>query len=189
MQVSLFPIWTANIFAFFFLPDRQESPQPSAVWWIAEYIRMRINRLCTLLTYKVKHHKDYSAELKKARQIAEFALKTRSNTSKDVKHFGLKSVIANQILRKSYIDPHYTSKTCSRCGHIGDRNGKYFKCPSCGHVDHADANGSFNIGKPVSYCIIGSGRLRTDRDVCKGSTDTPSAAPLGMIATVEPQMI
>ena len=150
---------------------------------------MRINRLCTLLTYKVKHHKDYSAELKKARQIAEFALKTRSNTSKDVKHFGLKSVIANQILRKSYIDPHYTSKTCSRCGHIGDRNGKYFKCPSCGHVDHADANGSFNIGKPVSYCIIGSGRLRTDRDVCKGSTDTSSAAPLGMIATVEPQMI
>jgi putative transposase len=86
----------------------------------------------------------------------------------------------------SYIDPRYTSKICSRCGHLGDRDGKYFKCPSCGHVDHADANASFNIGKPISYCILSTGRLHADRDACKGSTDTPKAATLGMMATVEP---
>lgn len=84
-----------------------------------------------------------------------------------------------------YIAPNYTSKMCSRCGHIGDRDSKYFKCPSCGHVDHADVNASFNIGKPVLHCILGIGRLHADRDVCKGSTDTPGGAPLGMIVTSE----
>jgi putative transposase len=53
-----------------------------------------------LLTYKVKHYQDYTQELEKAKHIAQYAVATKSRTSKDVKEFGIKSAIANQILKK-----------------------------------------------------------------------------------------
>lgn len=43
------------------------------------------------------------------------------------------------------IEPAYTSKTCSVCHHIGERNNKVFKCQNCGNNMDADFNGSLNI--------------------------------------------
>lgn len=69
----------------------------------------------------------------------------------------------------AYIDPHATSKKCSRCGLIGNRHSKQFECPHCGHVDHADVNAAFNIALTPK----GNGQFTAERDAGKGSTDTP----------------
>lgn len=66
-----------------------------------------------------------------------------------------------------YIDPHYTSQTCSRCESLGERVKKTFQCTACHAVDHADVNAAFNIGK---------GQSVVERDAAEGSTDTPKAA-------------
>ena len=46
-------------------------------------------------------------------------------------------------------DPAYTSQECSRCHQISKPNGKSFRCGSCGHHDHRDANAAFSLSERV----------------------------------------
>jgi len=43
------------------------------------------------------------------------------------------------------VPPAYTSKTCSNCFHIGNRQGKKFTCSNCNSVFDADENAAKNI--------------------------------------------
>ena len=77
----------------------------------------------------------------------------------------------------AYIEPQYTSQRCSRCGHIesNNRKQKLFHCVKCGVVENADANAGFNIGELYRQ---GISRFNKERDLLKGSTDTPKEAML-----------
>ena len=46
-----------------------------------------------------------------------------------------------------YINPAYTSKSCSVCGNIGTRVKHKFSCKNCGHLSHSDVNAASNIAK------------------------------------------
>ncbi|MDF4249167.1 transposase [Streptomyces sp. WMMB303] len=45
------------------------------------------------------------------------------------------------------VDPRNTSRTCPECGHVNgeNRDGEKFQCTSCGHRDHADRVGAWNV--------------------------------------------
>src|SRR5262245_5318346 len=56
-----------------------------------------------------------------------------------------------------YIDPRYTSQTCSRCLHLGIRpNQSSFQCRDCGYRINADLNGAKSIA--LRHDLVAMGR-------------------------------
>ena len=93
-----------------------------------------------------------------------------------------------------YIEPAYTSQICHKCGQIGNRNGKSFKCPHCGYTAHSDVNAAWNIayseqfltepklkhssglGSSLKKSEVYSQEFPKEGDLGKGNTDTPQLA-------------
>jgi len=70
-----------------------------------------------------------------------------------------------------HISPRYTSRICSKCGRLNLPNGKHYKCATCGHFDHRDANAAFNISAQADFLYRRTG---VDRVASVGHIDVPS---------------
>jgi putative transposase len=70
-------------------------------------------------------------------------------------------------IRIAYVNPAYTSQTCSGCGAPGDREKNRFRCRQCGSQQHADINASKNL------C-----RLVASADAATAAVDPPMVAAL-----------
>jgi putative transposase len=80
--------------------------------------------------------------------------KIRSKTARAMltwAHYRFKLFLKQAAVRRGCIivdvTEEYTSKTCTRCGHVHTKLGgsKTFTCPSCGHTLPRDFNGAFGI--------------------------------------------
>ncbi len=96
-------------------------------------------------------------DLQGIRERATRAKRTVTKRHRRVLHtwsfFQLRAFIAYKAalagIRVVYVNPAYTSQTCSACGHCEQANRKtqsQFLCTSCGFSAHADVNAAINIG-------------------------------------------
>jgi IS605 OrfB family transposase len=109
-----------------------------------------------------------------SKQIIEFCIKNNADTihfeklTNEVKknsfltaywsYFQLQQMVEykakEQGIKVKYINPAYTSQTCSKCGHISKENRKSqseFVCTECGNKLNADYNASINIARNKDF--------------------------------------
>ena len=127
---------------------------------LARSIRVRIsnlvddihNKVAALLTKAYKHiflptFETSQMVVKKKRKICSKTARSMLSWS----HYRFKQVLKVHAQKRGSIvhdvTEEYTSKTCSKCGHVHRKLGgnKKFACPECGHTINRDWNGAINI--------------------------------------------
>lgn len=86
--------------------------------------------------------------------VAKVKRKIRSKTARAMltwAHYRFKQTLKHQAQKRSVtiieVSEAYTSKTCTRCGHVHTKLGgaKIFKCSSCNYEINRDFNGALGI--------------------------------------------
>lgn len=70
-------------------------------------------------------------------------------------------------LRVLYVNPAYSSQTCSDCDSLGTRRKHRFSCSTCGRLAHSDVNAALNHAKRIASF----GAIR-------GTVNCPNVAPV-----------
>jgi len=148
---------------------------------LREYIKNEINRLLKRI-FKIYQPKQIVVEKLDFRNpdlspnlnriLTRFGKKIIKQKLEDLKErFGIEII---------YVNPAYTSQTCSNCGYVDKRNRKTqeeFECLICGKKINADINASRNIGVRSSNPMINKRRRTVLRMLVRAylSDDKPYA--------------
>ena len=109
------------------------------------------------LSYKiVKFAKDNKCEFINLEYLTKDGFENRILSSWS--YYELQNMIEYKAEREGikvrYVDPAYTSQTCSKCGHVDKENRPTqakFKCINCGLELNADHNASINIARSDNF--------------------------------------
>ena len=109
------------------------------------------------LSYKiVKFAKDNKCEFINLEYLTKDGFENRILSSWS--YYELQNMIEYKAKREGikvrYVDPAYTSQTCSKCGHVDKENRPTqakFKCINCGLELNADHNASINIARSDNF--------------------------------------
>ncbi|MEB3182544.1 MAG: transposase [Nostocaceae cyanobacterium] len=127
---------------------------------IASSIRIKVsnliddahNRVAAYLTKRYKHI--FLPTFETSQMIVKKKRNIRSKTARSMlswSHYKFKQTLKFHAQKRGSVvhdvTEEYTSKTCSKCGHIHSKLGgsKKFVCPECGHTIDRDWNGAINI--------------------------------------------
>ena len=98
---------------------------------------------------KAEHKGIAIEDLTNIRRTAKTKSKVQKTELNRWSFFQLRSFLSYKALLNGIklivVPPAYTSQTCHICNHIGERNGKHFRCENCGNVADADINAAKNI--------------------------------------------
>lgn len=113
----------------------------------------------------VQFAKDVGAATINMERLKNFGKNSQGDVWEDKKYvlrnwsyFELQTMIEYKAkmagIKVQYINPAFTSQTCSECGQIGERDSIHFvctnpECPNHGKDIHADYNGARNIAKSI----------------------------------------
>jgi len=126
----------------------------------AQKIRIKIRNLIDEAHRKVacyltsEYQMIYLPKFETSQMLAKAKRKIRSKTARAMMnwaHYRFKMILKHQAIKRGClvvdVTEEYTSKTCTKCGHIHPKLGssKKFICPDCGHTIDRDYNGAFGI--------------------------------------------
>jgi len=155
---------------------------------LSEAIRTRIRNLTNevhskasaLLTKNYKHI--FLPTFETSQMVVKKKRKLRSKTARNMltwSHYRFKQVLKFHALKRDcvvhQVQEEYTSKTCSKCGHVHERLGanKKFKCPSCNHEIPRDWNGAINIFiKSFNDLVNASTSVEAGQDIARYMVET-----------------
>ena len=114
---------------------------------IVSHINCELNKMVKEEDIAEIVREDLNWTSKKKKNVSRKQQNRFSTWSKGTLLERLSVKLAEKGITETIVNPAYTSQVCCKCNHLGNRNGKTFKCLNCNLNIDADFNASINIKK------------------------------------------